>query len=457
MTQPAEIVNPVRVAPRSLPVAGHLLHLLSPRRLDFLRSLRATGPVVRIRLGTRDAYVLTTHEASRQLLQVQAGKFSRGSIFEKSRPIIGNGILSSDGEIHIRQRRNMQPVFHQQCIGRYVEPITKVTSRHVRAWRNGQTVSVGPEMHRMAGTILSHTIFSAERVRELATIIEDNLPTLYEGMTWRIFGPGEALKRIPTPGNRRFQKANESIRRTTDLVIREYRNTPTGPSGDLVSMLIDAPDPYTGGPMSDQELCDEIVTIFVAGVDTPATMLSWALHELSTRESLARRLEGEVDRVLEGRTLTYNDIPQMPLLAAFINELLRLYTPNTLLMRSAKESVTIEGFSIPQNAEVMYSPAALHWDEEIFPDPTQFKPERWLDAEASTIPRSAFIPFGAGNRRCIGDNLAIVEMHTVLSTLIARWRFEPVAPKRVRPIAGVLVHPPKSLAVRLAARHTSSA
>ncbi|GHE09728.1 cytochrome P450 [Streptomyces alanosinicus] len=451
MTAPVHSCSPAVTAPGRLPLFGHLLQLALPGRMAFVQSLRSHGPVVRIYLGTRPAYVLNSPEALRQLLQVQAGKFTKGRLFEKSRPFIGNGILASDGDTHRRQRRTMQPAFHRQRIAQYVTQMSDVAYRHIESWRSGAVLTVMPEMRHLTGALLSHILFSGELARDMAIAIEETLPVIADGVNWRVLGFGELTKNLPTPGNRRFEATREHLWRTTEELIEAYRADPSD-RGDLLSLLLAAPDPHTGRLMSDDELRDEIITIFIAGVETMATMLSWALHILSTQRPIAQRLEEEAARILGGRPVKPEDIPELTYTRAFIDELLRFYTPNLLLMRDASEALEIEGTSIPAGTEVMYSPATLHRDPALYPDPGVFNPDRWAGPTTATLPRCSFIPFSVGNRQCIGDSLAMAEMHVVLAALVAKWRFEPAVPRRVREVAGILIQPPSTLAIRVTAR-----
>ncbi|GLZ33931.1 cytochrome P450 [Lentzea sp. NBRC 105346] len=417
------------MAPRGLPLLGHVLQLALPSRLRFIQSLRTHGPVVQLRLGPRRAYVLTSPEAMRQLLQVQAKKFTKGRLFEKSRPFIGDGVLTTDGDVNRRQRRAMQPAFHRPRIASYAPQMQAVTARHISTWQSGQVLDVQRDMRTLAGSLISHVLFSDDLASELSTTVEEALPIVQAGVNWRVLGPGSLFAGLPTPGNRRFSSACTRLWQTTDDLIKAYRSS-TVERSDLVSLLMAAPDPHTGGPMSDTELRDEIITIFIAGIETVATTMSWALHVLSTRDDIARRL---VD---------------VPYLQAFINEVLRYYTPNVLLMRNTTEAVEIEGTAIPPGAEVLYSPAALHRDPSLYPNPSHFDPSRWL--RRVDLPKCAFIPFGMGTHRCVGDNLALAELQVVLTTLVAQWRFVPIT--KVREVAAILVHPSPGFALRLQER-----
>ncbi|WP_406191090.1 cytochrome P450 [Streptomyces sp. NBC_01017] len=447
-TTPPPGGSPAATAPGRLPLVGHLPQLVGPARMSFMQSLRLHGPVVRIFVGPRPVYVLNSPEAVRQLLQVQTRKFSKGRLYKKISMFIGNGIMSSNGELHMRRRRAMQPAYHRNQVAQYVENMREISHRRIAAWPPGEAVSVEHEMRHLAGEILSASLFSGERARVLASAVEDTLPVIISGLTWRVFGLGELTKWIPTPGNRRFEAARARLRRTTEDLIHAYR-TDSSDHGDLVSLLMATPDPGTGIQLKDDELRDEIITAFIAGIETVSTTLSWAMHVLSTHADIARRLAEEVDHALNGRPITPGDFDALPYMRAFINEVLRLHTPNLWLIRESTEAVSIEGTPIPAGAEVLYSPAILHRDPAWYPDPSCFDPERWLQPEIADLPRCAFVPFGQGNRRCIGDTLAMTEMTVVLATLVGRWRVEPTSPKRIKEVPSVVVHPSKGLAVRV--------
>ncbi|MER7578006.1 cytochrome P450 [Streptomyces sp. NPDC126514] len=437
-----------------LPLVGHLWQLAGPARMSFLQSLRTQGPVVRIFLGPRPVYVLNSPEAVRQALLVQTRKFSKGRLFEKASPFLGNGLLSSNGDLHMRRRRTMQPAYHHDQIANYVAYMSDVAYGHIQEWAPGDVVDVEPQARHLASMLLSASLFSDDQARLLAVAVEETLPVIVSGLTWRVFGPGELMKRLPTPGNRRFDAARTRLWQITEDLIHEHREEPSC-HNDLVSLLMATPDPHTGSFLGNDELRDEIITTFIAGIETVSNTLAWALHVIATHADTARRLGEEVDHALNGRAITHEDFDALPYMRAFINEVLRLHTPNLWLMRESTEEVEIEGTHIPAGAEVLYSPATIHRDPDLFPHPDRFDPERWLRAETAGLPRCAFVPFGQGNRRCIGEGLAMAEMTVVLAALVGRWHLEPASHKRIKEVAGVVVHPSKGLLVRVQPRNPS--
>ncbi len=433
-----------------LPLLGHLVQLALPNRMAFFQSLRSQGPVVQIYLGTKPAYVINSPEAFRQLLQIQTHKSTKGRLFEKTRPFIGNGIVTSDGDVHRRQRRIMQPAFQRQRIARYVDRVSDVAAEHAESWRSGEVVEVHPSMQRLAGALLSNVLFSGEQARDMALAMGQSLPAIVNGVTWRTLVPGDVVRHLPAFGIGRFEAAREKVWRAAENLIRSYR-AGAGNRDDLLSLLMEAPDPHTGQLMSDDQLRDEIITIFLAGMETMTTTFSWTIHILSSRPHITLRLQEEADQVLGGRRVGRQDPPNMPYTGAVINELLRFYAPNFLLMRKATEPIVIEGTHIPPGAEIIYSLSTLHRDPHLYQNSEKFDPDRWIGSEVSPL-RYSFIPFGAGNRQCIGDWFARTEMQVVLPALAANWHFERTRPNHIREVTGLVLHPPNRMAVRVTTR-----
>lgn len=440
----------VPTAPGRLPGIGHALRLALPSRLGYLQSLRAYGPVVRLYLGTYPIYLFNSPEALREMLQVQSRKFVKGRFFENTRPFIGTGILASEGDFHLRQRRMMQPAFHRQRIAQYIAQMNKEFGQFVENWPARGVISVEQEMRHVTTGVVSHTLLTGTAAGDMAALVEEALPVFVFGVAWRTLAPTELLGKLPTRANRRFDLLCAKLRDTTAALIRERRAAGTD-DGDLLSMLLAARDQDTGEPMSDEEIRDEIITVFTAGVETVATTLSWACYALAAYPDVARRLAQEIDQVLAGRPVERQDLSELRYTHAVLNETLRAYHPNWLLMRRSTEAVDIAGMSIPAGAEIIYSVATLHRDPGLFPEPDRFLPDRWLGPEAELLPRGAFLPFGAGNHQCIGESFAMTEMAVALTVIAAKWRLEPAPGRRHREVAAAILHP-KSLQLRVSPR-----
>ncbi|MER7850613.1 cytochrome P450 [Kitasatospora sp. NPDC096077] len=435
-------------APGYIPLLGHALRLAHPKRLGYVQALRAHGPVVKILIGPREVYVLNSPAALQQMLLAPSGTFTKGMLFDRTRPFFGNGILSSNGPFHRRQRRMIQPAFHKQRITEYFDRMSALAAKHIGAWAPDTPFTADHRMRETATQLISHTLFTSQAATRMAAVVARALPVITTGVAWRTLAPADFLYRIPLPANRRFDTLCAELRETTQELIRSHQAEGTD-QADLVSLLLSARD-TDGLPMSEEELRDEIITIFTAGVETAATTLAWACHILTTRPELTNQLRAEADDVLGDRPIAYSDLERLRLTGAFINEILRAFHPTWLLMRRTTGPVVLDGVAIPAQAEILYSPTTLHRDPLLYPDPDRFDPDRWLDGRTDTLPRCAYIPFSAGNRQCIGDSFAIAELHIVLTTLLRRWLIEPVPGRRARETAHAVLYP-RNLAVTVIA------
>jgi pentalenene oxygenase len=345
--------------------------------------------------------------------------------------MFGNGLGISDGDFHRRQRSLMQPAFHHTLIIRYASIMSGVVAAKVDSWREGQRLAVDKEMGDLALTNVTRAMFSAgttvDRERFLAATA-----VVLNGLFRRVMDTTGLLTRFPTPGNRRYQRAENYLRRTIHQVISDYRAGGVD-HGDLLSMMLFARGDDGEQAMSDQQLHDEVMTIFIAGAESIANTLTWACHEVATHPEVAQQLHAEVDRVLAGRPAEYHDISALDYTRRVINETLRMRTQGWALSRFTTTATELGGYHLPAGASILYSPHALNHNPAIHPDPQRFDPDRWLPDRAKAIPRGAFIPFGTGNHTCIGEQFARAEMVISLATIAARWRLLPVPGHHPRP------------------------
>ncbi len=417
------------VVPGRLPLLGHTLSLLD-RPFRFLSLLRSHGEVVRIYLGLLPVYVVTSPELAWQVLATDADRFDKGMVFDKVRPLFGNGLANSNGDFYRRQRRMVQPAFHRKHIVGYVRTMARAASDLVESWRPGEVVAVDKLMEDLALTIIGRTLFSAELGRDAIAEVQRSMPILTKYVAVRAFSP-KLVERLPIPANWRFNEAAARFRRVVAEVIAAAR-VEGKDHGDLLSMLLLARDEDTGEGMSDQQVHDEVVTILTAGAETTAVALAWFFHELGQHPEVQQRFHAEIDHVLGGRTATFDDIPRLEYTQRIISEVLRKY-PLLVLMRRARTDVDLGGIHIQPGTEVALSQYALHHDPHLYADPARFDPDRWLPDQVARLPKGAFIPFGAGLRHCPGYSFAEAEIAIVTATVAARWRLVPVAGKPVRP------------------------
>ncbi|MFE6101404.1 cytochrome P450 [Streptomyces laurentii] len=425
-----------RVAPHRLPVVGHALPLVR-EPLPFLCSLHAAGNLVRVDIGPLPVYFVTTPDLFHQVLVKDAHSFARGRFFARTRRLLGDCLATSDGENHHRQRRLMQPLFHQSRMPFYASVITRRLQALTDSWRPGLEVRVDKAMMGMAIGIISEAMISCDLGPEAAAEIGHCMPVLDRTIVTRALTP-RWLDSVPIPMNRRFDCAADRMRHTTDRLIAEHHGADA--HDDLLSWLLTAHDSTTGERMSDLQVSDEITTILGAGSVTTANTMAWIFHELARHPEAERRLHEELSDVLGGRPATYADIPDLKYTGRLIREVQRLYSP-PLGTRRALTALEIDGVRIPSDTEVGFSLYALHRDPRLYAAPDRLDPDRWLPERSRQLPRGAFIPFAAGYHRCIGEFFATTEMALTVAHIAAHWRLRPVPGHRVRAVAALVPRP----------------
>jgi cyclooctat-9-en-7-ol 5-monooxygenase len=425
--------------PGGYPFFGHAFQLRF-HPLAFVQSLRAEGDVVAFRLGPRRAYAVNHPELIRRMLVADAKKFEKGKMFEKGRLVARNGLFTSEGDFHLRQRRIIQPLFHQSYIARYAATMREVAQSRVGSWRDGQEVLIDQELFSLALATVTKVLFSAKIRDQWSAAVQQSLPVLLEGLARRALAPVDLLDKLPTPMNRRFGQALSLMENVVNSVIDEYR-AGRAESGDLLGALLRARDEDTGEAMSDQQVYDEVVTMLIAGTETTAGVLSWACYLLSRHPHVLRRLQTELDETLGDRELRYADLGNLRYLRQVIAETLRLYPPTWMLMRSPVADVDLGRWTIPAGSTVIFSIYALHRDPALYELPERFDPDRWAPERAADIPRGAYIPFGSGPRGCAGEQFARTEMAVILSVILRKYNLYPAVARPAEPIVRLLITP----------------
>ncbi|MFI6289145.1 cytochrome P450 [Streptomyces sp. NPDC051018] len=424
--------------PGSIPLVGHALKL-GRDPLGFLKSLRTTGDLVRVNVGTMPICIATSAEMIHQVTVAQARSFEKGRLYDRVRPLVGNGLANAGGEIHRTHRRLIQPVFHRARIAGYAEVMSRRAVELAQSWTPGQRVDIEHAMSEYAIETLAETMFSADMGRPALEAARRDLPVILKNMLLRAASP-KFLDRLPIRPNREFDRAAGSMRKIIDDVVRSTREAARDGQLDLLSLLLDARDEDTGLGLTDEEVRDELVTILFAGSDTTASVLGWSFAELARHPAVEKQVLAEIDEVVGTRPVTIEDIPRLATIRRVLDEAIRLHGV-TLLMRRTTEPVELGRYSIPSGVEVAFSLYAVHRDPALYADPDRFDPDRWLPGRRESIPREAFVPFGAGNRKCIGDAFAWTEATIALATILARWRLRPVPGHATRETAAAMAHP----------------
>lgn len=429
-----------REATTALPALRSALALRF-RPLEFLDSLHGRGEVITLRVGSRKVYLLNDGRLVRELLVGHSQQAAKtGLLFDTARAFLGKGLITSNGPFHLRQRRLMQPAFHKARIAGYASIMSESIEERTGLWQHGRTIPLHKELFALAQTIASRSLFSADPTGDMVEDISRWVPVLERGVGKRTLLPVDLLQKLPTPENRRFDKAVQRLDLLIDGIIAAYRREDVD-HGDLLSMLLAVRDEQTGEGMSDQQVHDECLSLFMASVETTARAMCWVLHLLGRHPEVEKRVHAEADDVLGGRTATYDDLAELPYLRRVVTETLRLYPPAWLLPRRTVADIELGGHRIPGGSDVLSSVYLVHHDPDVYPEPDRFDPDRWLPENAAAIPRESYLPFGAGTRQCIGNDFAFTEIMLLTATLACRWRLLPAPGRRVRTRATTVLYP----------------
>jgi cytochrome P450 len=385
----------------------------------------AYGDFVPIRFGPFRAHIAYGPAEIDELLTDRAADFRKSFGTRMLIPLLGNGLLTAEGAEWLRHRRLASDAFHRERVAGYGRTMVHYAEDLVGSLRDGEAVDLHDTMTALTLRIVARTLFDTdvtpriEEVARLSTEIQDFYYGRFASLrflipTW-----------LPTPGNRRLGKAIRRLDQVVYGIIRERR--PHEDRGDLLSMLLLARDGQGLG-MSERQVRDEVMTLLLAGHETTALTLTWALTLLDRDPEARGRLAAELAQVLEDRAVAPEDVPALNYANAVINETLRLYPPAYVTGREAVRDTQIGGIPIPRRHIILVSMYATHRDPRFYPEPDAFRPERWLDGLEKRLPRGAFIPFGMGSRKCIGSAFAMMEATLLLATIARRWRFELVRP-----------------------------
>lgn len=421
--------------PRSLPIIGNFF---AWRRdpLKFLESLRAYGTVSKFKLLWFDIFMVTDPDLIEEVLVKTNEKDfaktppAKGTVTAQ---LFGEGLLTSMGETWKRQRRLAQPAFHRHRITGYADTMVAEAERLAATWQAGESRNIQHEMMQVTLRIVVKTLFGAElhRQEERTERALHQLMTAFGGLgnsMWLLL----QTYGIPTPASRRYLQAIKALDGIIyNLIAQRRAEGNANTSDDLLSMLLHAQD-EDGTGMSDAQLRDEVMTMFIAGHETTALTLTWAFYLLATHPDKAKILREELNEVLGGRAPTLTDLPALKYTDAVVKEAMRLYPPAWMVDgRVAVQETVLGGYRIPKGAVIGISQWVTHRDPRFYRHPTAFQPERWVDGSLKELPKYAYFPFGGGQRQCIGNTFAAMESVLVLATIAQKfgmakgWKGEP--------------------------------
>lgn len=461
----------VQTRPAANRTAGHWM---GPARL-MLRTRKARrakdpGAVLRavargkqgavgIRIRGRHILLLLDPDLAGDLLAGHAADTTKGPGVQLTRALLGNGLLTSEGDDHRRARRLVAPAFSPRRLAGYTETFAASTQAHTAGWSGGEQFDIHREMATLTLSIVGRTLLGIDLSAE-APQVRAGLESALER-----FGGNGANGLAFTGGRRRIGRrkpiaatdallgaddpARAAVHELVDRIIEQRRTTATADRGDVVSALLAASEEPDG--LTPAEVHDQVITLLMAGHETTANALSWTLYLLGSHPEVQQRLQAEVDG-LGGRLPTFDDIPRLTFTRAVISEGIRHYPPAWIMGRTTVTDLEIGGWQVPAGSVVATSPLLLHHDARWFPSPETFDPDRWLDSRREAVPKNGYLPFGTGPRSCIGEQFAWTEAITVLAVLAQSWTFRGVPDRPVIPQYRVTLRPGNGIAMTVAAR-----
>jgi cytochrome P450 len=386
------------------------------------------GGIARLRVGPYLVHAVTHPEGVRHVLQGNYKNYARGKFYENFKLFFGEGLLTTDGEYWLRHRRMAQPLFHRKVVDGCTNTATEAIGRMLDRWeddaRGDEPIELVGDMMQVSLSILGRVVFNMD-FSGYAPVINPSvlvgLKTMMPQGNLNDFIP----RWVPTPYNRRLTRAQQRLRDVMHKVISEHA---VGGEGtlDLITLLQSTPDAETGQKLTDQEIHDEVMTIFMAGHETTGNGMAWTLYAVAQHPEVRERLEAEVDEVLGDRVPTLEDLPRLTYARMVVDESLRLYPPIWGYTRDPVADDEIDGYYIPAGSTIFLSPFATHRHPDVWEDAETFDPERFAPDRADSYPPFAYFPFGGGSRKCIGYNLAHLQMHLVTAMVAQRFRVEVV-------------------------------
>ena len=382
---------------------------------------RDYGDIAHYKIGPQHLFLFNHPDLIRDVLVTNQKNFHKSRGLERAKRLLGNGLLTSEDEFHLRQRRLAQPAFHRQRIEAYATTMVDFAERTRSSWADGRTLDMHTEMMRLTLGIVAKTLFDAD-VDSEASEIGAAMTTAFESFNYAMLPFTEYLEKLPIPAVRRFNAARDRLDRTIFRMIGERRASGKD-RGDLLSMLLLAQDTEGDGTgMSDMQLRDEALTIFLAGHETTANALTWTWYLLSQHPEAEARLHSEIDSALGGRHPTFEDLQKLPYTRMVLSESMRLYPPAWAIGRRALKSFNAREYEVPAGSVVLMSQYIVHRGERFFPEPERFDPERWTPEAQSQRPKFSYFPFGGGARVCIGEQFAWMEGILLLATIAQQWQ-----------------------------------
>ncbi|MBX2998202.1 MAG: cytochrome P450 [Caldilineaceae bacterium] len=441
--------------PKPLPLIGNLRYLRPDTHRALVRAREEYGDLVHFQVNNRHLYFAAHPEDVKYILVDNNRNYHKGRGIQKAKPLLGEGLLTSEDDFWRRQRRLAQPAFHRQQIASLADTMTTSTAVLIDRWqplaRSGATLNVAEEMMGLTLDIVTKALFSTALTPEEIHEVGASMAPLLRHTIQRTQAVFDFIEKLPLPSNRRSKQLGMRLDQIVYRIIEARRQSGVE-HADLLGMLMAARDEETGESMTDVHLRDEVMTLFLAGHETTALLLSWTWALLSWHPDVRRRAQEEVDQVLGDRTPTAEDVTRLPYLGMILSESLRLYPPAWAIPRRPLAEDEIRGYRIPAGCTVLVSPYVTHRHPDFWENPEGFDPERFTSKAVKDRHRFAYFPFGGGPRICIGNNFALMEATLVVAMILQRYEINLIPGHAVEAEVAFTLRPKNGVPVSLKAR-----
>ncbi|MEU9989801.1 cytochrome P450 [Streptomyces sp. NPDC048045] len=426
----------------AVPVLGHGLQLVRDP-LAFMSGLRAHGDVVRLKLGPKTVYAVTT-PALTGALALSPDYEIDGPLWESLEGLLGKeGVATANGPRHRRQRRTIQPAFRLDAIPGYGPVMEEEAHALTRRWQPGETIDCTAESFRVAVRIAARCLLRGEFMDERAERLSVDLATVFRGMYRRMVVPLGPLYRLPFPANREFNRALADLHLLVDEIVAERRASGQKPD-DLLTALLEAKDD-NGDPIGEQEIHDQVVAIVTPGSETVASTIMWLLQILAEHPEHAEKVRAEVQSVTGGRPVGFADVRALRHTNNVVVEAMRLRPAVWILTRRAVTDTSLGGYRIPAGADIVYSPYAIQRDGSSYEGHLDFDPDRWLPERSKDVPKYAMSPFSVGNRKCPSDHFSMTQLSLITAAISEKYRFEQAGGSNDTTRVGITLRPHRLL------------
>lgn len=431
-------------------IGGHFL-TFRKNPVSFLQNMATLGDVTTFRMGKIPVFLINHPDLIRDLLVTNHSKFIKGRALQRAKGLLGEGLLTSEKEFHLRQRRMIQPAFHRSRINEYAKAMIEFSDKLSGEWQDGDVRDIDKEMMRLTLWIVGKTLFNAN-VEEDANKIGAAMTTIVSMFNFMLFPFSELLEKLPLPPIKRLKNARKTLDDVIYKIIDERRKSGAD-TGDLLSMLLMAQDEETGGAMTDKQVRDECLTIFLAGHETTSNALTWTFYLISQNPASEAKFHAELDEILGDKPLMPEDYPRLKFTEQILAESMRLFPPAWTIGRLATEAHKFGGFQIQPKNLVLASQFVMHRDARFWENADEFLPERW---ERLSIKEAGnkfiYFPFSKGVRNCVGENFAWMEGVLLLANLGRNWKLSLMPAQKIALDPMITLRPKYGMKMKLEKR-----